>query len=179
MILSIVGPKEKDNLLRLKLARKFNCPIYSFSVIVKDLIKALELDGNICPITFRKNLNSFNKNFLMDCLTKQLVDDIFCRNENISNIIQAVVLDVETEWEFRSLKTFMITPKSKKANKFVLLENEEAYKLDINKDYNEYLNWDIDYVVDAFSEYYEEEVFDITKCYQKKSPAIGGEVGFY
>src|SRR5574343_424515 len=166
MLVSFVGPKEFLNTKKSVLAQMFKAPVYEFAEVVRQLAfsiadSSFKKEQQKVEYTLRKKLNEVHKTFTTDWMINELISDIFNKKENSSRVVQAVILDTETHWEYRCLRDLGINPKSPRKNKFVLVESDELYALEENKDYNEYLDWDVDGVINLDSENLEKEVKEL------------------
>jgi hypothetical protein len=167
MLICFVGLKEPGNGFRNKIAAKFNCPVFSFAEASKSFYDALapvfgigrEVSprmGDELQLLVRENVTQVHPKFYSDWMTQKLVDSIFKRGEeNSSKRLQGIVLDLYTPWEYKVLRSFMINNTKvsygapKKTNKMILLENEALYSLPINKNYNDYLEFDVDATISS------------------------------
>lgn len=157
MIVNFVGPREPGNYFKKKVASYFNCPVLSFNELSANLFEELnDIYGvknfslrakDDAHLALRSRITHYHPKFYMDWMSEQLVDKVFRRTPSQSRVVQAVVLDVETDWEYKVLRTYLLSPKNKKANKVILIENENVQYNWYNKDNNHYLNWEIDGVI--------------------------------
>lgn len=88
----------------------------------------------------------------IDWITMQLVEKVFRKSDNSSKKIQAIILDVDTPKEYKTLRTFLISPKFNKMNKTILVENEDVMYQDYNKGYDAYNTFDVDAVLSTEDE---------------------------
>lgn len=158
MLLCMAGPKEADNRFKAYLASYFNCPVFQFRDLSEQLFSSFSgLFGlnkftstksqDEIKLLLRENLTKFHPSTYIDWMSQQLVDKIFKRQENSSKIIQGIVLDVETVKEYKTLRSFLLSPKFGKHNKFILVENEDIAYTHYNKDYKTYNEFEIDEVI--------------------------------
>lgn len=158
MLISMVGPKEPSNHFKTKVAECFKCPIFSFKEYSDKIFDSMSgLMGlyqfstskikEELKILMRENLSNLNSAMYMQWMSDKLVNDLFRKQDNSSKKLQGIILDVETHWEYRSLRTFMLNPKLGKHNKFILIENDELLHRYWNKDYTTYNDWEVDAVI--------------------------------
>lgn len=162
MLICFVGLKEPGNHFRKKIASKFNAPVFSFAEASEELFDAMSpvfgVKTGVSPkmreslsLLLRDNITKVYPKFYSDWMTAKLVDTLFKRGEeNSSKRLQGIVLDLQTPWEYKVLRSFMINNTKvaygapKKTNKMILLENEDLYSLPINQNYNEFMEFDVD-----------------------------------
>lgn len=175
MIVNFVGPREPGNHFKKKVAELFKCPVLSFD----DLSAALFVDFNEIyqmrnfsirsqqdfQIMIRERLTYTHPKFYMDWMSQQLVDKVFNKDPSQSRKVQCVILDVETDWEYRVLRTFLLSPKNKKANKVLLVENDNVRYQWFNENNLSYLNWEVDGVISIEEENLEKEVDKLCKSW--------------
>lgn len=175
MIVSFVGPREPGNHFRRKVAELFDCPILSFNDLSANLFRELnEIYGvkNISLRTLdefhlmlRDRITHYHPKFFMDWMSQELVEKVFRRAPSVPRQVQGVILDVETEWEYKVLRTYLLNPKNKKANKMLLIENDDVKYNYYNKDKDQYLNWEVDGVVSNEDEDLAKEIERIQKTW--------------
>lgn len=157
MIVNFVGPREPGNHFKKKVAEYFDCPTLSFADLSASLFEKMsELFGASVlslrakedgHLLLRDHITYYHPKFYMDWMSEQLVKEVFNRKPSIPRVVQAVILDVETEWEYRVLRTYLLSPKNKRANKVLLIENDDYKYNYYNEGKDQYLNWEVDGVV--------------------------------
>jgi hypothetical protein len=103
-------------------------------------------------LMLRNNMTVIQPSLYIDWITMQLVEKVFRKADNSSKKIQAIILDVDTPKEYKTLRTFLISPKFNKMNKTILVENEDVMYQDYNKGYDAYNTFDVDAVLSTEDE---------------------------
>lgn len=103
-------------------------------------------------LMLRNNMTVIQPSLYIDWITMQLVEKVFRKSDNSSKKIQAIILDVDTPKEYKTLRTFLISPKFNKMNKTILVENEDVMYQDYNKGYDAYNTFDVDAVLSTEDE---------------------------
>ena len=175
MIVNFIGPREPGNHFKKKVAEYFQCPILSFNELSENLFRELnEVYGlkhvslNMLDqfhLMLRDKITRYHPKFYMDWMSEQLVEKIFRRTASLPRVVQGVILDVETEWEYKVLRTYLLNPKNKKANKVILIENDNVAFNYYNQGKDQYLNWDIDGVISIEDEELEKSIERIQKSW--------------
>jgi len=175
MIINFVGPREPGNHFKKKVASYFDCPILSFNELSAQLFDELnEIYGikinslralDDAHLVLRDRITHYHPKFYMDWMSEHLLTQAFNRKPSIPRVVQAVVLDVETEWEYRVLRTYLLSPKNKRANKMLLIENDDVKYNYYNEGKDQYLNWEVDGVINKDDEDWEKEIEKIMKSW--------------
>ena len=163
MLLQFVGAKEVSNTFRHEVASYFDAPVFSFRELSDHLFDSMSgLFGmnkhtslktqDYMKLIMRENLTNIQSSLYIDWMTTQLVEKIFRKADNSSKKIQAVILDTHTQKEYKTIRTFLISPKFNKLNKTILLENEDVMFEDYNKNYDIYNHFDVDAVISTEDE---------------------------
>lgn len=174
MIVNFIGLREPGNHFKNKVAAYFDCPIISFRELSSKLFFSInEIYGckNLSTRTveelellLREKITREHKSFYMDWMSTQLVERIFRNNSSQARNVQCVVTDIETVWEYKVLRTFLLSPKNKKANKMILIENDSLASAWYNAGYADILNtFDADACISAEDEDIEKEVDKLLK----------------
>lgn len=166
MLINFVGLKEPGNYFKRKIAEKFNCPIFAFSDATDILQPALFNLYGVKPgltqktkeemkVMLRNNITAVHEKFYADWLYNKLCKETFKSGENPAKTLQGIVLDVVTPWEYRVMRTFLITNKKnfygapEKRNRFVLIDNEDLLGTYYNENYNDFLDFEVDSTVSS------------------------------
>lgn len=175
MIINFVGPREPGNHFKKKVAETFKCPVLSFNDLSAQLFGELnEIYGvkdfslralDDAHLVLRDKITHYHPKFYMDWMSEQLVKNVFNRKPSQPRVVQAVILDVETDWEYRVLRTYLLSPKNKKANKVLLVENDDVKFNWYNKNKDQYLNWEVDGVTSKDDEDWVKDLERIQKTW--------------
>lgn len=162
MIINLVGPKEPNNNFKLKVASLLNTNIFQFKDLTEEIynktcealtIKKYKKDygtlskKDLEQVELREALTKIHKSLYCDWLSNKLVEKVFRREENLARKLQAVVVDLETTYEYKYLRTYLVSAKTKKTNKVILIENDSLLDLKCNKEYKAYLDFEVDAVI--------------------------------
>ena len=175
MLIGFVGLREPGNHFKRKVAELFKTKILEFDILSEKLYNTFGgLFGNDhqnvtlttksqIKLLLRTELTKIKPSLYMDWMSDQLVDQIFKKEENKSTRIQGIILDVDSAWEYRCVKTYLLSPKYKKQNKIILIDNDSLYNSEYNKNYTDYLEFDPDAVISADDEELERTVDKLVK----------------
>ena len=175
MIVNFIGPREPGNHFKKKIAEHFDCPVLSFNELSEQLFEDLNELYNVKMTGLRRNselhlllrekITKRHPRFYMDWMSQQLVENVFRKNPSQTRQVQCVILDVDTEWEYKVLRTFLLSPKNKKANKMILIENDDVRYNWYNEGFTQFTNWEIDGVISKEDEDPGKEVEKILKSW--------------
>lgn len=183
MIVGFVGLREPGNYFKRKVASLFSEKIFEFDHLSKELQNnVFNIYGYPNDLTLRTqeetrcllrhNLSIVHDSMYMDYMSKELVDKVFRKNDNKSREIQGVILDIDTAKEYKSIRTYLVRPSKNnlptRYNKIVLIENDALLTAYYNKNYNDFINFEVDAVISSEDEDLEKTIENLVLKWTNK-----------